>query len=301
MVDSINALNNGYVQQNVVSTPTSNIEDNTDKSIFLEEVLEETNDKQGFIGKSWNSVKEGLGVGLSASDCSEIVEKYKNGEVSYEEALETLQSYNDKESSMTDLFANIATGIASIAVATAAVSAGPIGWLTALAIGAPTGALVKTGLKVCDRATNNVEDDEFDTKQMTKDVVTGAVTGMTSAVSSGIGAGIKTGSIGLSIKNGAKCGALCGGVSGATNYVTDVALDDDKYFNAGDFAKTTLTSAAVSGSVGAVVGGTVFKITNPTNYSAQTVNQTIVNDSIASSSRKVLGNMEKETLGIVTA
>ena len=154
-------------------------------------------------------------------------------------------------------------------------------------------------MKVADRATNNIKDDEFDSKTIAKDVISGAVTGMTSAVSSGIGAGIKTGKIMLSIKNGTECGAICGGVSGATSYLTDVALDENKYFNAGDFAKTTLTSAFVSGTVGAAVGGSVFKMSSADKLAAQTVKQTIVNDSAASSSRKVLGNLEREALGFM--
>lgn len=296
MVDSIKSNNMNVVPQ-MVNKTVPDFATAKDKSIFLEASLYETKSEQGFIGKAWNGVKETFDAGLSESDCEDVVKKYKNGEVTFEEAINTVKDYKDKQSSMTDLFANIATGVASIALVTAAVSAGPIGWVTALALGAPIGAAVKTGLKIADRATNNIKDDEFDSKAITKDVISGAVTGMTSAVSSGIGAGIKTGKLTLSVKNGAKCGAICGGVSGAASYLTDVALDEDKHFNAGDFAKNTLTSAFVSGTVGAAVGGTVFKISNADKLATQTVKQTIVNDSVASSSRKILGSLERDVLG----
>ena len=298
MVEAINQLNTGLVQQTPIINPIGNV-DGTDKSIFLEKELNYVKDKQGFIGKSWNGIKETFDAGLSESDCDETINKYKNGEISFEEALETIKGYDEKQSTMTDLFANITTGIASIALVTAAVAGGPIGWVTAFALGAPVGAAVKTSLKIADRATNNAKNDEFDSKAITKDVVSGAVTGMTSAVSSGIGAGIKSGKYLVSVKNGTKCGAICGGVSGATSYLTDVALDDDKYFNAGDLAKNTFTSALVSGTVGAVVGGTVYGISSADKLASQTVKQTIINDSAASSSRKVLGNCEKEALGLM--
>lgn len=299
MVDSIGNLNMNTVYPKIKLQQVPDFATAKDKSIFLEASLYEAKSEQGFIGKTWNGVKETFDAGLSESDCEDVIKQYKHGQITFEEAINTINSYHEKQASMTDLFANITTGIASIALVTAAVAGGPIGWLTALALGAPVGAAVKTGLKIADRATNNIKDDEFDSKAITKDVISGAVTGMTSAVSSGIGAGIKAGKLGLSVKNGAKCGAICGGVSGATSYVTDVALDKDKYFNAGDFAKTTLTSAFVSGTVGAVVGGTVFKISNADKLAAQTVKQTIVNDSVASSSRKVLGNVEREALGLM--
>lgn len=299
MVDSIKNINMNVAPSAVKTQTVPDFETAKDKSIFLEASLAEVKAEQGFMGKAWNGVKETFDAGLSESDCDDVIKQYKHGQITFEEAIETIKSYKDKQSSMTDLFANITTGIASIALVTAAVSGGPIGWLTALALGAPIGAAVKTGLKVADRATNDIKDDEFDSKAITKDVISGAVTGMTSAVSSGIGAGIKTGKLALSVKNGAKCGAICGGVSGATSYLTDVALDEDKYFNAGDFAKTTLTSAFVSGTVGAAVGGTVFKISDADKLAAQTVKQTIVNDSVASSSRKVLGNLERETFGLM--
>lgn len=296
MVDSINSLNLNTVYSGVKPVQIPDFATAKDKSIFLEASLFEAKNEQGFIGKAWNGVKETFDSGLSESDCEDVIKQYKHGKITFEEAINTINDYHQKQSNMTDLFANITTGIASIALVTAAVAGGPIGWMTALALGAPVGAAVKTGLKMADRATNNIKDDEFDSKAITKDVVSGAVTGMTSAVSSGIGAGIKAGKLGLSIKNGTKCGAICGGVSGATSYATDVALDKDKHFDAGEFAKNTLTSAFVSGTVGAVVGGGVYKISNADKLAAQTVKQTIINDSASSSSRKVLGSMERDVI-----
>ena len=200
---------------------------------------------------------------------------------------------------MSDLGANILTGIGAIAAATIAASAGPIGWTLAFIKGAPIGAALKTGIKILDRASNNKKGDEFDFKQMSKDAISGAITGATSAVASGVGAGIKAGSIKLSIKNGAKCGAQCGALAGASSYLTDVSFDKDKYFNIGDLVKTTATSAFVSGTVGGIVGAGMYGLSNNVGQDvSKSVSQTIVSDSTSSSSRKVLGSAERSLLSI---
>ena len=201
---------------------------------------------------------------------------------------------------MSELGANILTGIGAIAFATTALAAGPIGWIAAIAKGAPIGAALKAGIKTLDRASNNVEGDTLDAKQITKDTISGALTGTTSAVSSGVGAGIKAGKIGLSILNGAKCGAICGSVSGAASYLTDVAFEDDKVFNAGEIVINTATSAFVSGTVGAVVGGGMYGLSaNVGKEATKTLGQTIVADSTSSTTRKLLGQGERNILSSI--
>ena len=101
-----------------------------------------------------------------------MLEKYKNGQISLEEAMEYIEDFEKKQENAVNLISNIATGIGSIALATTAVAGGPIGWGLALAKGAPIGAAIKTGLKTLDRATNNVEGDELDGKELIKDAIT---------------------------------------------------------------------------------------------------------------------------------
>ena len=267
-------------------------------SQVLEQKLQEVKDKQGFLGSAWNKVKELGGFGVSEKDCKSMLEKYNKGEISFDEAVSYLNKYDKRQSNSSELAANIVTGVAAIAAATCLVT-GPIGWLAALAIGAPVGAAVKTGVKVLDRATNDVDGDEFDKKQMTKDAISGAVTGLTSAVSSGVGAGIREGSFKLAVSNGAKCGAKCGAVAGATSYTTDVMLDEDKQFDFNDFMSTTVTSAFVSGTVGGVVGAGMYGLSNNVGQEvSKSVKQTIIDDSASSSSRKILGLEERYALSI---
>lgn len=282
----------------IVSTKNSN---NVElKSQILDAKLAEVKDKQGFLGSIWNGFKELTGVGQSGSDCENMAERYKKGEVSFDEAVEYIAKYDKKQKNMSDLGANIVTGVAAIATATklaAVLTSGPIGWVSALVFGAPVGAIVKAGVKLLDRATNNVKNDEFDAKQITKDVISGAITGTTSAVSSGVGVGIKAGKFGLAVSNGTKCGVQCGALSGASSYATDVVFDKDKKFDFGEFAKITATSAFVSGTVGAAVGAGMYGLSDNVGQEvSKTIRQTIIDDSISSSSRKILGQAERNIL-----
>ena len=262
-------------------------------SKVLENRFAEIDAKQGVLGSIWNGFKEVTGTGVSKSDCEKMLEKYNIGAVSFDEAIEYINSFESKQDEMTDLQANILTGVGAIALATCAV-AGPIGWVAALTFGAPVGALLKTSIKLLDRASNDVKNDEFDGKQMAKDAISGAVTGMTSAVWSGVGEGIKAGKIALSVSNGAKSGAECGAVAGASSYITDVALDENKYFNFGDLVKSTATSAFVSGTVGGAVGAGLFRMSNNVGQEVEkSIKQTVIDDSTASSSRKLLATGER--------
>ena len=254
--------------------------------------------KQGIIGSAWNGVKELFNSGISESDCKSMLDKYKLGLISFDEAVEYIEKFDKKQDNMTDLGANIATGIGAIAVATCLAS-GPVGWAAALLIGAPVGAALKTGIKLIDRFTNKIKGDEFDAKQMTKDAISGAVTGATSAVASGVGVGIKAGKLSLAVRNGAVTGAECGAMAGSASYMTDVMLDDDKYFNFEELAMKTATSAFVSGTVGGIVGVGMYGLSNNVGKEvSKSVKETIIDDSLSSSSRKILGRTEKSMMSI---
>ncbi len=278
----------------------SNTQTGCGQAQILEQKLQDVKAKQGFLGKTWNGIKEITNLGVKQSDCEKLVDKFNKGKISLNEAMAYIEEFEKKQESGANLLANVATGVGAIATATTAVAAGPIGWGIAIAKGAPIGAALKTGIKTADRATNDVEGDALDAKELIKDAVSGGITGATSAVSSGVGAGVKAGKFGLSVLNGAKCSTLCGAVSGASGYVLDAALDDDKDFNLGEFALNTATSAFVSGTVGAAVGGGVYGVQsalgNVGKEVSKTTSQAIVSDSITSTTRKFLGDAEKNII-----
>lgn len=314
MVEAL-GINTDSYEYNIPQIKTKRQEE----SIFLEQRLEEIEDKQGILGKTWNGIKEITTLGVSESDCEKMLEKYNKGEISFDEALNYLDEYDSKQESMSGLLSNIATGIGSIILATGAAMAtggsATIAWGLAFKKGAPIGAAIKAGIGILDRATNDIDDDALDLKQVSKDAISGALTGTTSAVSSGVGKGfgklangqVTKGQILTSVKNGVKCGVTCGSMSGAATYLTDVAFGDKEY-STQDLVKNTATSAFVSGTVGGVVGAGLYginnvQVSNALKHHIQTIanptkTQTIIKDSISSSTRKVAGNKMKKAINV---
>ena len=244
MIDAI-GINNSYYGY---SPSFGNSSQKEKESIFLEEKFENIKDEQGIFGKLWNGIKEITTLGVSASDCESVLNKYKKGEISFEEAVDYLDEYDSKQENMSSLLSNITTGVVTIAT----LGTGSVAWAatSTLLKAAAIGAGVKTGINIVDRATNDVEGDALDAKQIAKDAISGAVTGVTSAVASNIGRGFTTvkngalvkGNIFTSIKNGIGCGLACGALSGSSSYMTDVAFGDRK-FNAGELIANTVTSS----------------------------------------------------------
>ena len=273
-----------------------------EQSIFLEEKLQAIEDEQGLLGKTWNGIKELTTLGVSQNDCEKMLRKYKVGEISFEEAINYLDEYKSKQETMSGLLSNIVTGIGAITVATTTAMTGglgAIGWGLAFAKGAPIGAAIKASVNFIDRATNDVEGDAFDAKQIAKDAISGALTGATSAVASGVGAGIRSGQFGTTVLNGMKCGAICGSMSGACGYLTDVTFGDED-FEFGELTTNTLISGATSATVGAFVGASMYGGASLMGTAgkevAKTTGQVIAQDSTSSSARKILGTEVKQLI-----
>lgn len=257
----------------------------------LDEKWQKIKDEQGVLGNAWNEIKEITTIGVSESDCESMVEKYNKGEISFDEAMSYIEDFEEKQKNGADLLANVATGVGAIATATIATAGGPIGWGLAAAKGAPIGAILKTGIKTFDRATNDVEGDELDTQLMIEDSISGAMTGATSAVTSGVGEGVKNAKMALSVSNGVKCGAVCGTAAGAASYLTDVAFDEEKPFEFGSLVKCAAKNGFVSGTVGGIVGAGIYGKASLAGAIGQqgtkTTAETIISDATASSLRKL--------------
>lgn len=234
-----------------------NSDENTSENTeILEAKLDEIEKNNGTILGGWNSLKETLGIGSSAEKCDEAIEKYKNGEITFEEAETMINEYGAKQESSLNLFSNIATSIAAIgtvAAVTATIATGGLLAPVAIALGAGSGALTKAGFKALDRATNEVEGDALNGKTLAKDALSGAVTGGVAVWTMGTAGSAN--SVGQAIKGCTKTGVKSGAIAGAANYSIDCAFDENKDFNAGDLAKTTAESAIVGGAVGAIMGG----------------------------------------------
>ena len=224
----------------------------------LEEEFETVCDKQGFLGKLWDGFKNFTGIGLSSDDVKEKIQQYEKGEIDYQEAVNCVESYREKQDNIVNIVTNAITGLATAGLA---VTTGGVG---AIIAGAIIGGLTKAGLKTIDRATNNIADDELDVKQIIKDGATGAVDGIVSAATAGfikapiagqtVGNGIK-----LGVLQGAKAGVISGAATGAAEYTVEVATENDKDFSFDELLTVTtqnaLTGAITGGIFGGITGG----------------------------------------------
>ncbi len=72
--------------------------------------------KQGIIGWTWNRFKNITGLGLGSKDVNKTIEEYKNGKITYDEAAQTIEKYETKQSGIVNLAANIVSGFVTAAV-----------------------------------------------------------------------------------------------------------------------------------------------------------------------------------------
>ena len=235
-----------------------------DQITSLEAQLQSVKDEQGAISNIWNGIKCLTGIGSSTNKCEKAIEDFKNGSISYEEASTIISEFQTKQKNSVNLVSNIATGVAAVAVVGSAVMTGGLS-LGVIGAAAGVGAATKAGLKFADRATNKVEGDALDGKQIAKDALSGAVDGAISVATMGIGTAAVTGktvatqtvkqTIIQGAKRGALDGAISGAVTGASDYTIEAAFEDDVQFNLGDLTKSTLTNAAGGALAGGVMGG----------------------------------------------
>lgn len=247
----------------------SSVQSETEESAdVLYEQLEAIQAENGAILDGWNTFKEKVGIGTSADKCEQAIEQYKNGEITFEEAQKTIEEFGNKQDNSLNLFSNIASSTVSILAVTLGTAAGicaapftagaSLGLMAAgFGIAAGAGAATKASFKAIDRATNDIEGDALDGKQLAKDAATGAITGAIAGATMGNGSAAEnlSASIVKSATKSAKTGVITGSVSGAANYSIDCAFDENKDFNFGEFALTTAQNAAVGGVVGGIMGG----------------------------------------------
>ncbi|MCD8024111.1 MAG: hypothetical protein LUE64_01085 [Candidatus Gastranaerophilales bacterium] len=170
----------------------------------LETMLQEVQDDQGFIGRTWNSFKSsiedffGADVGVTSDDCEYAIEQFEAGEITYDEAAAVIEDYSSRQEKATN---TIKTGAAVAVGAAAALS--PLGLVGTIVAGVVGGAAAKTAVGVADRASdNNDENDGFNSEVLT-DAGTGAVAGGIAAAGTTVAKGAVKVAAGVA-KTGAK-------------------------------------------------------------------------------------------------
>lgn len=255
---------NLFTDQNIEKNVSIFNSDNIDASNQIEESaeslrqeLQDVQDEQGIIGKAWNGIKNFIGLGVGSDKVEDKIEQYENGEITYDEALDYIETYEAKQEGTVDLAANL---IAGAVTGTIAVVSG--GTLTAagVAAGAAIGGAVKAGVKTADRATNEINGDALDAKQIVKDTITGAVDGALNVATAGMVKGAIAGNsmkkaVIEGVKTGAKAGAISGAGAGAASYTADVITEKDIEFSLKDLALSTFNNAAAGAVMGGIMGG----------------------------------------------
>ena len=222
----------------------------------LQNTLNNAKNEQGVIGKAWDGIKGLTGLGLSEKKCQKYINNVQNGTMSYDEAFSKISKYSGKQKSGVNLITGISTGV----VTAAALGFAPLTGGASILAAAGIGAAAKAGLKTVDRATNNIQNDAFNIKQIAKDGLSGALDGAVSSATIGIGKeavlsattakeAMKQGAIA-----GAKGGAISGAAIGAGDYSIDCAFGDQK-FEADDLIVNTAYGAIAGAATGAVIGG----------------------------------------------
>lgn len=265
MPNSTGSIFNNGQQTNPEISQLTETEENVQT---LEAQLQTAKDEQGIIGKAWNGIKNIFGAKSSSKSAEDAIKKYQNGQISYEEAQNTINKFSQKQKSAADVFSNVATGLATAGIiAATGIATGGLS-LAVIGAGALAGGAVKAGLKTIDRATNNIKGDALNAKQIVKDGLSGAVDGAVTTATCGVGKTVQV--LGSSAKEaakigltqGIKAGAISGGVTGAANYTLDAAFEDDVKFTLSGLIGATAQNAAA----GAVVGGAAGRITNVKAY-----------------------------------
>lgn len=266
-------------------------ETNSDKNEFsttsevdlLYAEMEKVSKEQGLISSLWNGLKCATNIGSSTEKCEKAIEKFQNGEITFEEVAQTISDFQTKQKNSVNIFANVLTGLTAVAVVGSAVATGGLS-LGVIALGAGVGAGTKAGLKFLDRATNKVKGDAADAKQIAKDALSGATDGAISVATLGIGTTAIAGktvaeqTVKQTIIQGAKLGAIDGAISGAvtgaSDYAIEAALEEDVEFSGKEMLKTATINGAVGGVLGGVIGGTSAKIKHQKAVKAQNTAET---------------------------
>ena len=159
--------------------------------------LKQLESQNGFIGFSWDWLKNTTGLGDSSDKVrkelaamKQQIQEYKNNPFAIEppetNAQQALDAYKDGQEMAADITGDLVSGVAAVGIYTAAVAAAPFTGGTSIVVGvaaaATTGAAIKTGLKYADAKSGGRE---YNTTGY--DLATGAFSGVLAPVTGGMG------------------------------------------------------------------------------------------------------------------
>ena len=176
-----NFLNSEYATYDTFTSQT------TQKSDLRKE-LEEVKGQRGLIDGLWDGFKNLVGMKSGSNHVEKLIEQAEKGEISQEEAQEALEKYKEGQKTCVDVFADIASGLASALIFSAAIGGAVFTGGASLAVGlglaTAVGAGVKVGIKAGDALLTGKE---YTGKDLLYDTATGSINGLLAPITNGIG------------------------------------------------------------------------------------------------------------------
>jgi len=138
--------------------------------------------KQGVVGKAWDSVKNLFGSKMGSKAVTKKLELYKKGLVSEEEIIDTVNKYAKGQQKALDFVADWGSTIAGAGAFALAMPLAGVSIAIPLCLAGAAGALFKTSAKRLDAYSAGRE-----YKTGPYDVATGAISGLLSPIVNGVG------------------------------------------------------------------------------------------------------------------
>ena len=221
--NSYTVTKDGKKQTLKAKNPTQGaIDQNIAKLNNQEKALNKAKKEQGWIGKGWDWFKNKTGIGdgsdkaqqqidaerkllkqvktgkISKKDFKEVtgqdytkenLAKFKKGELSQAET--KINGYKEGQDMATDMVGDMVSGIAAVAVYTAAIAAAPVTGGASLALGfslaTASGAAIKVGVKALDTVGTNKK---YTWNDMKHDAATGGFSGALAPFTAGLGGAV---------------------------------------------------------------------------------------------------------------
>lgn len=150
----------------------------------LRKDFEETKKQQGIIGKAWDGIKNIFGAKSGSKHIEKVIKQAERGEISQEEAQETLNKYKEGQKTCVDVVADLASGILAVGAFALAVPTGGASLAVGLGLATAVGAGVKVGIKAGDAIATGKE---YAGKDLLYDTLTGGINGVLAPITNGLG------------------------------------------------------------------------------------------------------------------
>lgn len=184
--NKIFGIKNNKGQNTQAPIPKENAQDQftSNNKSDLRKDFEETKKQQGIIGKAWDGIKNIFGAKSGSKHIEKVIKQAERGEISQEEAQETLNKYKEGQKTCVDVVADLTSGILAVGAFALAVPTGGASLAVGLGLATAVGAGVKVGIKAGDAIATGKE---YAGKDLLYDTLTGGINGVLAPITNGLG------------------------------------------------------------------------------------------------------------------